>query len=134
MPYYKRQENELLCAPNGVEGPGFSLTLDNHQDHTYPVSGWFWFDTLDAAMALMPKENQSITVSPLQFSAALLHFGLYDQVDSFVTQTDKLTQLAWQKATEFKSDSPMLLNAAAQLGVTENQLNQIFSYALTVSV
>lgn len=56
MPFYKRENDELLVAPNFVIGPGFELRAETHADHTYPVEGWYWFDHLDAAMtAFAPK-------------------------------------------------------------------------------
>ena len=41
----------LIYGPNFVEGPGFSLQADQHTTYTYPVNGWFWFDTLEEAQA-----------------------------------------------------------------------------------
>ena len=49
MAYYKRDGEELLTAPNGVDGPGYSLTVENHSEHSYPFNGWYWFDTEEEA-------------------------------------------------------------------------------------
>jgi hypothetical protein len=34
----------FVCLPTGVD-----LTVDNKDEHTYPVEGWYWFDTEDQA-------------------------------------------------------------------------------------
>ena len=63
MPFYKRENDELLVAPNFVRGPGFELRAESHADHIYPVGGWYWFDTLDDAAyaALGAKPPQPVT-------------------------------------------------------------------------
>ena len=132
MAYYKRDGEELLTAPNGVDGPGYSLTVENHNEHTYPVNGWYWFDTLDQALDNLPRTGEDQTVSPLQMCAALVHFGMYEQVKAAVAQSDPFTQLAWEKAVMFKRNSPTLLSFAQQLGITENEIDSIFDYARSI--
>src|SRR5512135_3326926 len=80
MPFYKRNGDELLSAPNFVHGPGFDLDATLHTTYTYPVDGWYWFDTLDAALAGIPRA--SATITPLQAKLALLNAGLLDQVNT----------------------------------------------------
>ncbi|WP_313240363.1 DUF4376 domain-containing protein [Stutzerimonas kunmingensis] len=58
MPFYKRENNELHAAPLFVSGPGFELTAENKDQHSYPVEGWHWFDTLDEAMAALKSEPE----------------------------------------------------------------------------
>jgi hypothetical protein len=43
--FYKDDEGNLLFAPNGVTGPTYDLQPINHEAYTYPVEGWYWFDT-----------------------------------------------------------------------------------------
>lgn len=69
MPFYKRENEELLVAPNFVIGPNFELRAETHADHDYPVDGWHWFDNLDSALAgLAPKPEG---VSPRQIRQAM---------------------------------------------------------------
>lgn len=58
MPFYKRENEELHAAPLFVSGPGFELTAANKDEHSYPVEGWYWFDTLDAAMTAMTEQPE----------------------------------------------------------------------------
>ena len=63
MPFYKRENNELHAAPLFVSGPGLDLTAENKDQHSYPVEGWYWFDTLDEAMAALKSEPE---LTPIQ--------------------------------------------------------------------
>jgi hypothetical protein len=47
--FYKQDTTELRYAPVSVIGPGITLTSDNHVGVTYPVNGWYWFDTVQEA-------------------------------------------------------------------------------------
>jgi len=50
MSYYMYIDETLYEAPNFVCLPtGVDLTVDNKDEHTYPVEGWYWFDTEDQA-------------------------------------------------------------------------------------
>ena len=63
MPFYKRENDELHAAPLFVSGPGVDLTAENKDQHSYPVEGWYWFDTLDEAMAALKSEPE---MTPIQ--------------------------------------------------------------------
>lgn len=47
--FYKL-DGELLSS-SFVSGPSFDLVADAHEDYTYPVDGWYWFDTPEEANA-----------------------------------------------------------------------------------
>jgi len=42
---------DLRYAPNSVIGPGFSLTKEEKDTYSYPVNGWTWYESRDAAVA-----------------------------------------------------------------------------------
>ena len=48
--FYK-MDSELLYAPNFVEGSELCLYKQNKDSYTYPVQGWYWFDTIEQACA-----------------------------------------------------------------------------------
>ncbi len=54
--FYKRdpESGELLYAPNAVYAPGFTLLKENHADYHYPMDGWVWFESLEAAVTELP--------------------------------------------------------------------------------
>lgn len=43
---------ELVSAPS-VYAPEFTLTEETHTEFEYPVGGWWWFDTLEEATAIL---------------------------------------------------------------------------------
>lgn len=49
--FYTFSGNHLFHGPNFVEGPDFALYRDTHASHTYPVNGWWWFDSREEAMS-----------------------------------------------------------------------------------
>lgn len=59
--FYALQNDELIHAPNFVEGPGFSLKSEDKDKYSYPVSGWTWFDSIEEAASFfgveLPQED-----------------------------------------------------------------------------
>lgn len=48
--FYKLDnETTLLYAPNFVAAPEYSLDKTIKNDFTYPVNGWYWFDSEEEA-------------------------------------------------------------------------------------
>lgn len=43
--FYKYQDNQLFYGPNFVYGPTFELLKGLKDTYTYPVDGWYYFDT-----------------------------------------------------------------------------------------
>ena len=43
--FYKLDGEILLYAPNFVLNANYELRKETHTEHTYPVDGWYWFDT-----------------------------------------------------------------------------------------
>ena len=46
--FYKL-DGELLFGPNFVLNQNYELYRETHADYTYPVDGWYWFDTEEQA-------------------------------------------------------------------------------------
>lgn len=55
MSFYKL-DGELLEGPNFVYGPTFTLLKEQKDTYTYPVDGWYWFDTKEEAYAFFNIE------------------------------------------------------------------------------
>lgn len=47
--FYKLDDGQLLFGPNGVMGPTYDLSRETKDEHTYPVEGWHWFESEEAA-------------------------------------------------------------------------------------
>ncbi len=48
MPFFKLETDEIQETKH-LDGLGFSLCELLKNDYTYPVKGWYWFDTEDQA-------------------------------------------------------------------------------------
>ena len=46
--FYKL-EGILLYGPNYVLDANYELRRETHEDHSYPIDGWHWFDTEEEA-------------------------------------------------------------------------------------
>lgn len=86
----------------------------------------------------MPK-NVSVTyddkvkvVSMAQARVALLAAGLLASVEAVITAAkgnDPAIGIAWDKATELRRDSPMVLQLAGVLHLSDAQLDTLFEEA-----
>lgn len=136
MPFYKRENEELLVAPNFVSGPGFELTAETHAEHTYPVEGWYWFDNLDAAMAALVNINAQ-TITMRQCRLQLLAIGLLDSVDASIAAIPdaaqrRAAQIEWEYAATVERSSTWVQTLAGALGLNESQLDELFTQAASL--
>lgn len=71
-------------------------------------------------------------VTRFQALAALHKAGLLKAVEQAVTQTDTLVQLAWANAQVFRRTSPTVLSLAQVLGLSPQQLDDLFISAAQI--
>lgn len=63
--FYKKNGETLHFAPTAVHYPGGSILVANHAEYTYPVEGWSYYESAEAAYSAeglpMPeaKNNQT---------------------------------------------------------------------------
>lgn len=72
-------------------------------------------------------------VTPLQIRRALRASGLRDSVEAAAQTAGPEVMDAWDYALEIRRDNPLLVSMAAQLGMTGDQLDDLFSLASTFS-
>lgn len=44
--FYKLDGETLLYSPTTVESASYFLNAEIHETYTYPIDGWYWFDSL----------------------------------------------------------------------------------------
>lgn len=125
--FYKRT-TELLNAPNSVDAPDYTLSVETKDDHNYPVDGWHWFDTEEEAIQFFGI-GQTASISPRQAKLALLEAGLLDAVEAAVAASSRTVQIYWTESIEFHRNDPVLTAMAAQLGLTSTALDELFTVA-----
>jgi len=47
---FYRIEDNFLTKGNHIDGQGYTLSINGKEEHTYPVDGWYWFDTDEQAV------------------------------------------------------------------------------------
>lgn len=58
MPFFKYDENgDILEAQNYVKNGDYELFASNPGAHTYPVDGWYWFNTRKEAIDLFMSDE-----------------------------------------------------------------------------
>jgi hypothetical protein len=59
--------NAIDWAQYDVTGPGYELYRQGHEQVTYPVQGWWWFDSrAEARAALVPASTGKLDAQALQ--------------------------------------------------------------------
>lgn len=81
-----------------------------------------------------PKSPVPQEVTRFQLRTAFLQAGLLEDVDAYMAgqTTDTLVRLALQDAQTFKRNGPIVQALQAHLGLTDEQLDDIFRFASTI--
>lgn len=128
---YRNAEGTIIAATNSR---GHVVILE--PDHP------FWEVALEAKPAPFvppapppppPADPVPVqAVSRFQARAALLAAGLLEKVEAAVAAADPFTRLAWTDATEFRRDSPTIAALADAVGLSGDDLDQLFEAAAGV--
>lgn len=93
-------------------------------DEIFVKSNFEFYKLVDEETAIASIEVPQ-TITPLQAKLQLLNMGLLDEVDAMVA-TDRKVQLYWEYALVIERNNDILLTMAEQLGITEEQLDNMF--------
>lgn len=137
-----------------IRNPVFTADGRIDCEINHPVYGWIPFtaDPSDVAAhgraifamasemnpaAYVEPEPQNIVpqeVSRFQARAALLQTGLLETADLAVAASgDPFLQLAWKEATTFPRTSPGIAALAPALGLTDDDLDDLFRAAALIT-
>lgn len=132
MPFYKKQNTQLVSS-DFVDSPSYSLSVAGKDDYMYPVDGWYWFDSLDAAISGFASLSPSSgLVSPRQIRQALTRANLRDQIELAVKSGSQDLKDWWEYSTSFDRSNPQVEIMRVALGVTELQLEALWKLAETL--
>ena len=94
---------------------------------------WIVTDASPEEIAARLSEIRSrMVVSPLQIRRALLQKSLLDAVTAFVDQSDLETRMAWEYAVQIDRSDALIAAAAASIGATEADVDDLFRLAATL--
>lgn len=133
MGFYKKIEDDILKGENFVFSPSVTLKAEDKDTYTYPQDGWYWFGTFDEALAFFAVLKNSDSITMRQARLALLNAGLLGLVDKAIsTGSDEVLKVEWEYATEVRRDWSNLISMALTLGITEEQLDNLFAEGVSL--
>lgn len=83
----------------------------------------------EEAGARLQARRAGMTCSRAQGQLALLQAGLLDTVESWVSTQPRATQIEYAERGEWRRDWPLVVNAGTALGMTDSQLDDLFTLA-----
>ena len=126
MPYFKAPDNSLHFLSFDDVAKGFYRLLPNGSVQI----------TDEEASSLLAEKQPAPTipqvVSPRQIRLAMTQLGMRTQVESAVNAASQEVQDTYHYATEFRRDDPLIPPLAKQLGITDAQIDQLWSLATTL--
>lgn len=57
--FYKYEDPNLYFGANYVLNADYELRKETKDDHTYPVDGWYWFDSQEEAKQFFEIEGEN---------------------------------------------------------------------------
>jgi len=124
--FYKKDNNELMSAPNFVAMPDVTLMAEDKDTYEYPVNGWYWFDTLDEAIEFYANKQDVSSITPRQIRLQLSAIGMRQAVEDYVAASSLDIKDWWEFSLAYERNAPLLIEAATGLGLTSDQLDQLF--------
>lgn len=97
-------------------------------------------DDVAALYALMDQlpavvvANIPDSVSNFQCRAMLMEYGLFEKVDELIKAEGGVALLAWEYAASVHKRSPLVLSMAKQLGLGEDQIDEMIARAAQIAV
>ena len=91
-------------------------------------------DDLWEAVEATPAEIAANTpVSRFQALAALHAAGLLEAAEAAVAEADPIVRIAWANAAEWRRDSPAIAAIGEALGLTSEQIDELFLQASQIA-
>ncbi len=117
---YKNLQNQKIDILK-EEFKDFPPFLDGHIFIEYD-NGFVTIDDISPVVIITPS------ITPLQAKLQLLEIGLLDEVEELVKQ-DRRVEIYWTNAQKFNKDDEILKNMATALGLSSEQLDDLFLQA-----
>lgn len=124
--------------PSGVTRLSDGLSIRRGDVGWSDYLAWLAAGGVPAPPELAPPAPPELDPVPLYISAfqaraVLLEEGMLESVEAIVA-TDALQQLAWNRVTVFRRDSPTIALVAEALGLTSDQLDGLFRRGAMIKV
>ena len=126
---------EFQETPFPVAAPLFWLEIEEVPDTNAPVYYDPSSQTLDVFNPPEPTVAElraKMKITPLQTRRALRAAGLLDTVEGWLSGQDVTVKEAWEYAIVFERLDPIVMAAATALGLTDAQIDDLFTVAATL--
>ncbi|MGJ4855494.1 hypothetical protein ACN6KF_001440 [Labrys sp. La1] len=98
------------------------------------ISAWQATQERNRLDAMKVSAFQAQAAMAMAQSKGITDYDLLAKVQQIVASaSDPIIQIAWNKAAEFRRDSPTILSLAEQVPLTSSQLDQLFELAATIN-
>jgi hypothetical protein len=97
-----------------------------------PVTMGWLFDGGQFLPPPAPPVSVPPAITPLQARRVLLAVGLLDDVETMIAQAPREARLAWEYAVEIYRNDPTLAMLATSLGLTSDQIDDLFRSAVEI--
>lgn len=93
-----------------------------------------WFDPTPTPVPEPEQEIPAVpeTITALQARLVLDSMGALDAVEAFIDKAGGPAKIVWEYATVIERNSPLVEGAAAALGMTSEQMDDLFRAAATL--
>lgn len=99
---------------------------------TFPVVDWDAAQIAEYEAQLLAARRAAMLCTPRQARLALAQSSLLTAVEAWIATAPQATQIEWEFAQEIRRDWPPIADAATALGLTEAQLDDLFTLAATL--
>ena len=96
---------------------------------TFPVVFWTPEQIAEYEAQALANRRAQMTCSRAQGKLALLQADLLDTVESWVATQPRATQIEYAERGEWRRDWPLVVSAGATLGLSDSQLDDLFTLA-----
>lgn len=110
----------------GVVTPPGGLTAILEGDNPYAIGGTLIQGVYTPPYVEPPVPRPITQVTPVQGRIALLNAGLLDQAQAAVNSAGGSVAIWWDYATTWERSHPLLTTLGAGLGLTPDQIDQLF--------
>jgi len=117
------------CWP---DGNGNALNLRGMTDEELAEHDWERWVAPIPDPPTLEELRQDMVVSPWQIRKALNATGKRGQVNAAMNQADQDTQDGWEYANSFERLNPLVITLGAALGLTEEELDDLFTLAASL--
>lgn len=136
--FYVEKDNKIVLFDNNFERLQNTLILVPElqgleiQETERPIIDFQFADTEEFNVKWVQKEKERIgnlTMTKRVFALLLKEYGItYVQLKELIATNDD-AQLEWDLCSELRRNNPLLDVMSAKLGITPEQLDEMFKYA-----